>query len=204
LFLDARFGTSSSKPSFSPPTTSFYHSACTQSMIENRSRFTSDVEFEIEYSKVHWSEVDLTPTVENFGELNCAYFLALKEKYYLMEPSINFFMERDDIVIGKKIGEGGQAEIYEVGEDYVVKIFDPSFRLEDLEKQWPQGMLNEFDPFSNIGRHFSLIQGGMLLKESRFLDRFAILMERQWGDLQKLIDLRMVKGNNQGSPFNVW
>jgi len=101
LLSNARLGASSSKPSLSPSTTC-YSFARSQSMIKNSSNLTSDVEFEIDYSKVHWSKMDPTPNIEDFQELNHTYFLVLKQKYS-SRYSGHFLKKRDDIVIGKKI-----------------------------------------------------------------------------------------------------
>lgn len=106
----------------------------------------------------------------------------------------------DNLELGPKIAEGGQAEIFEVegGIDairmeFVVKAFKKGYSLRSLQSQWPLGTPNG---------HFNLINSaiifaGTVLKD----DRFAFVMYKHWGDLRKLIDLTMQERNNHGPPF---
>lgn len=78
--------------------------------------------------------------------------------------------------------------------------------LQNLEKQWPPSFL-KFHQWDEEDRpkkslfQFSAIWGATLLKDERFLDRFAFVMERRWGDLWMLIDHQMMQFHNQGPPF---
>lgn len=88
------------------------------------------------------------------------------------------------------------------------------YALRSLQRQWPLGMLNfarsscDFreNPVSVSGRTFkgslAWIKGGTLLKDERLKGQFAFVMDRWWGDLRKLIDIRMQRNKNQGPPFN--
>jgi serine/threonine protein kinase len=72
--------------------------------------------------------------------------------------------------------------------------------LRNLEKLWPLGMLQN-EEMKKHGLHYLLntcpIMGAYLLNDGRF----AFRMQQCWGDLRKLIDLKMQKNHNQGPPF---
>lgn len=165
----------------------------------------SAVEFEIEASKVHWSELDNPRGEEEVDspEAELEYFLSLKKKW----PG-NFFWEHvgDHWMVGEKIAEGGQAEIFIAEEashdgtkgETVMKVFKEGFLLRDLDKQWPLGMLQNPCPFlGNYNIDFCTIYGAVLLKNGRF----GFVMPKCWGDLRKLIDFRMQHNHNQSTPF---
>ena len=79
---------------------SVYHSAHIESMIESRSLFSKEVEFEIESSEVHWSV--LSSTYHPESDRN--HFEVLKE-------ILNVGAFSGILRVGKGINEGAQAEI---------------------------------------------------------------------------------------------
>lgn len=114
----------------------------------------------------------------------------------------------EDLDVKGKFAEGGQAEIYEAwgiqdGEQLVMKVFKAGSSVLDLQKQWPHGMLG--DESTRCSGYFSggeccnRILGATLTKSGRF----AFIMPKYWGDMRKLIDLRMEhnKKFNTGPPF---
>ena len=186
-------------------------------MMQSKDEYGSATEFEIEASKVHWSALNPMTTDEEEGgfETNLETFQSLRERWG------DFFKDfgDDELVIGEKIAEGGQAEIFNAGvtwsndrkEECVVKVFKEGWALRDLEKQWPQGMLRKIDSGGHEGMlgksdgagYYSSnscqIYGGTLLKNGRF----AFLMQRyERGDLRKIIDYRMQEFGNQSPPFS--
>ncbi|KAG0559221.1 hypothetical protein KC19_10G088400 [Ceratodon purpureus] len=210
---------------------SWYHSARIQRMIEKSGEFRTEVEseseaavqYEIESSKVHWSEVNpaLSET-PHMGYSNRGWFKLLKRRQYYVygkdqivfkqydeEQVWNLFRDSlgHDLVVGKKLAEGGQAEIYEAnigdGDSCVVKVFKAGCILHEiLEKQIPPALLH-----SSYVRELGWISHATLLKDERFLDRFAFVMGKAWGDLRKLIDEQMIQSGNQCPPFppnQVW
>lgn len=87
------------------------------------------------------------------------------------------------IFLGKKIGCGRQADIYDLtnSEGFVAKVFKKDISLRDQQIQWPKVMLR--------GGHFygqdtSLIECGFMTQDGRF----AFLMAKLSGDLRSLID----------------
>jgi len=98
--------------------------------------------------------------------------------------------------LGRKIAEGGQAEIFEVMDidgivhpETLFKVFKRGSRLSDLKKQWPGGILKL--------EVLCVVQAGTMFDDGRF----AFGMIKCWGDLRKLIDQAMQEKNNQGPPF---
>ena len=80
----------------------------------------------------------------------------------------------------------------------MVKVMKEGFRLRDLEKQWPLGMLqNQTETGAYITSDCCLIHGALLLKNGRF----AFWMRKYWGDVRKLIGMRMQLNCNQCPPF---
>ncbi|KAG0562320.1 hypothetical protein KC19_9G136800 [Ceratodon purpureus] len=259
---------SSSTPSTPPPTSSssWYHSTRIQEMLEEKERgeFSTDTEARIAASKATWSEVD--PSVSQaqhsaeLAEMNRKHFEILKRRKYVrnwgkvkVKPETKhdeeneFFSGWDGLVVGQKLAEGTQGEIYEAkdkdGSRIVVKVFKAGSRLEDLEKQWPPGLcgwqtytIDDFwfdtsyviyalwrcflyplwrwcpgplwewlkDPYTAdfpMNGTF-VLRGATLLKDKRFLGRFAFVMDKQWTDLRTWIDQRMMESHNQGgAPF---
>lgn len=75
----------------------------------------TDIEFEIEASRVHWSEVESTLRSSNDEEaahLTNAEIVASLQRQW-PDTGDFFRCSGDDLKIGAKIAEGGQAEIYE-------------------------------------------------------------------------------------------
>ena len=106
------------------------------------------------------------------------------------------------IEVGEKIAEGGQAEIFNVpcsvATRTVAKVMKKGFRLRDLEKQWPLGLLrNRGGTGAHLTSNICVIHGAVLLENGRF----AFHMRKYWGDLRKLIDMRMLLNYNQRPPF---
>ena len=161
-----------------------------------------DVEPEIEKSRVHWSEAVQCPG----AEANREVFESLKKRWG------SFFVDRGHLwEIREKIAEGGQAEIFnaarayptssdgKIKEGYVLKVFKTGTALKYLQHHFPHGMLHSSD-YSGFGlRHYAIknVLGGILLKDGRF----AFEMWGDWGDLRKLIDLRMEQNGNQYPLF---
>ena len=213
-----------------------YCSTRIENMIQARREFATDLEFEVEASRVHWSE--LTPVnVEAANEVNLQglklesndgkqvgevddevgeasgagktaetdmeVFQRLQKKYggfFQLERTLG-------ICWNGKIAEGGQAEIFSIAGTgrhalmaVVLKVFKEGSLLRDLEKQWPLGMLQS-ERLKKYGLHYLSntcpIMGAYLLNDGRF----AFHMLQCWGDLRKLIDLKMQKNLNQGPPF---
>lgn len=124
-------------------------------------------------------------------------------------------------MLGDKIAEGGQAVIYEFinlrgvtingvdmsGGDFdlVLKVFKEGFSLRQLQKQWPPELLDKLreSPIylpagcCGVGPAYLLPDG-----------RFAFAMQRCWGDLRKVIDIRLQHNPNQRpfsrNQFDVW
>ncbi|KAG0603352.1 hypothetical protein M758_10G087000 [Ceratodon purpureus] len=201
---------------------SWYHSARIQRMIEKSGEFGTVVESDIAASKVHWSEVNpAISETEHLGKSNRECFELLKRRRYVREgdqivfkqhdeeQSSNLFWELmgDNLVVGQKIAEGGQAEIYEAdtgdGHPRVVKVFKADCLLQEIvENQIPPALLH-----SGWKLDLCFISHATLLRDGRFLDRFAFLMDKAWGDLRKLIDEQMIQSGNQCPPFppkQVW
>ncbi|KAG0603353.1 hypothetical protein M758_10G087100 [Ceratodon purpureus] len=223
-------GVLSPTPSPSSPSSSssWYHSARIQRMIEESGEFCTEVEseseaavqYEIEASKVHWSEI--SPAMSETGQLgksNRECFELLKRQQYVREGDQIVFKEHNEeqfgglfrdslLVVGKKLAEGGQAEIYEAyigkrGHPSVIKVFKAGCLLQEIvEKQIPPALLHSRD-----FRGLTFLSHATLLRDERFLDRFAYVMDKAWGDLRKLIDKQMIQSGNQCPPFppkQVW
>ncbi|KAG0557085.1 hypothetical protein KC19_11G101100 [Ceratodon purpureus] len=206
-----------------------YYSARIQSMIEHRAKCSDDVEYEIASSKVHWSTVDRPAgrtserrsAVQGGGssesegeeviderELNEDILKANREA--ILEQRKHhawgrcFQEDRDRLYErGEKIAEGGEAKIYagictdklegEGGRHVVFKVFPRGYHLRDLVKLWPEGA---FDTDYVRG---TKIEHVMLLPND---GRIAMVMERAWGDLRRLIDMKKQANGNRGPPFN--
>jgi serine/threonine protein kinase len=192
-----------------------YFSARIQSLSERRSNFADKVEFEIESSKSHWTELskkeneskELWSDNEEVMESNQVVFERLKE-----HPEWGPFFRRSwyDLEIGEKIGEGGQAEIFAASgtnlrdgtkRDLVVKAFKDGYFLGDLQRWWPSGLAKAALPNRYFtGRKFNEFFGLCWALDVQLLkgDKFAFVFDRHWGDLRKLIDMRMLVTN--GTP----
>lgn len=209
----AEDGSSSSGRETAWPPSSSYYSARIQHMIQRRNEYDTEVEFQIEASKDHWSKVvkkacsPRSPRIEPEEASNRHVFERLKEQWG------EFFWDYGDrLVFGKKIAEGGQAEIFEAhvtfpdGSEelcrlrYVVKVMKGPCSLLSLQAQWPLGMLRKIKsgcPFFSDTDSCCLIWGATLLED----DRFAFVMPRYWGDLRTVIDMRIRHNHNQPPPF---
>lgn len=72
-----------------------------------------------------------------------------------------------------------------------VEGFKDRFSINDLQKQWPQGMLEQIrDCYGYSDCCESPILSGTVVMNGRF----AFQMFKRWGDLRKLIDLRLERG----------
>lgn len=192
-------------------------------MMQNRKNYSDQVEFNIASSKVHWSALE--DEVESEDDENCvldqekheALMKANKEAFENLKrhPHWGPFFSRDGaggvywlkvsgslyskVEVGKKVAEGGQAKIYECRgihangspDDLMLKVFRRGSFIQDLQKEWPQTI---FDPF--IDENGKIIKQGILLDDGRF----AFVMRKSWGDLRRLIDLRMQE-KSLGPPF---
>jgi serine/threonine protein kinase len=189
-------------------TSSEYFSTRIQSMVESRSEYATALEAEIDASRVHWSELQAGNGGRGSAKANLELYRSLQEQYG--GPGGFFKDWNDDVVeLGEKIAEGAQGEIFlirvpgdaalnEVG---VLKLFKEGSSLEDLQKQWPPGMLLKtvtsgdhfYKSFGGSGGY-----GGTMLKDGRF----GFITARFWGDFRKVIDLRMQHNGNQAPPFS--
>lgn len=107
--------------------------------------------------------------------------------------------------VGRKIGGGGQGEIYEalfdgeVDEHFVLKVFRSDYSLAVLQRLWITEIGSSFSRWRGwqgvlVGCCFT--KNGTLLKDGRF----AFVMKRYWGDLRKAIDLQIIKDKTHFSP----
>ena len=136
----------------------------------------------------------------------------------LKRESHGFFRDLgEDFELGRKIAEDGQAQIYEAGlegqEEYelVAKVYKAEgFSLAALLRHWPRSTkippAQLFSTFKLGGFAFGenlrsccSIRCGTFLKDGRF----AMVMQRCWGDLRALINLRLKHTNSQGPPFSL-
>ncbi|KAG0600497.1 hypothetical protein M758_11G039100 [Ceratodon purpureus] len=189
-----------------------YFSTRIQSIIEGK------FETEIEASKVHWSELPPGSGAQGCAEADMELFRRLQEQYATPDGKENFFIDWDEDVVelGEKIAEGGQGAIHHLrwlrpeGAEWngymVVKVFKlEGWSLEALHQQWPPAMLHKIitSPDRWYGGEdltdgISVVANGVMLKDGRF----GFLMIRCWGDLRKMMDLRMVHNGNQAPPFS--
>lgn len=206
----------SSTPTMSDPSatrivpsssSSAYQSARIGSLRASRSVYESPVEFEIASSKSHWTDLESDEEAECSPEDNLKYFQSLQLQYeWAFNDPAHF--DRHNLVVGKKIAEGGQAEIYEVKVQgnavrYVVKVFKKGYSVRSLHRQWPPELLAQWKrpDFIRLLHPFFQIEGAILLNDERFSNRFAFVMPRAWGDLRKHIDMRMLNRNHKrGCP----
>ena len=184
-----------------------------EGMME-RSEFGSNLESEIESSKMHWTGLMSDSDEERSAAADSEVYRTLQQQYGIEHKS--FFMDFNaklQVGLGEKIAEGGQAEIFEArwllpehaswNHVFVVKVFKmEGWTLQEVQKQFPPAMLQRAstlgDGFYHCARApgFAISLGGMMME-----GRFAFWMTRHWGDLRKLIDLRMQHNGNQAPPF---
>lgn len=153
-----------------------YFSARIENMLHSKSGFSSEIDFEIERSKDHWSELDPAYSTDS-AKTNRVVFEDLKK-----HPEWGTFFKDfgKKLVLGRKIAEGGQAEIYEAalhGEDgtiddgWVLKVFKEGSFLRDLQNQWPPGFLQSTKcPGTDVFLIYECVSmlGGTLLQDRRF------------------------------------
>lgn len=172
----------------------------------------SPLETEIEASKVHWSELRTEQGEQSSAEKNWELFRSLQLQYS-SGSDVGFFVDwnADKYAVGEKIAEGAQGEIFKLRplhtddphltETAVLKVFKHGSSLQDLQQQWPPAMLLTA---KTSGRYMTssgrtcAIGGGVMLHDGRF----AFHMMRMWGDLRKVIDLRMKRNGNRAPPFS--
>lgn len=171
-------------------------------LMQMRSKYASATEFEIESSKDHWSELTAASGEhEENTETDVEIFQRWRKQW---GHFFDYF--GDSMILDQKIAEGGQAEIFKITSNswfidnyFLLKVFKEGYPLRELEKQFSLGMLYNK---SSRGREYfspcaSPIHGATLLKNGRF----AFMLKKHWGDLRKLIDLRMQHNQNQRPPF---
>ncbi|KAG0616332.1 hypothetical protein M758_5G106200 [Ceratodon purpureus] len=239
--LELVFGPGKSKgedvasTSESPSSNSMYPFARIERMMQRRSEIITDLEFEIESSKEHWSQISpmtddsaLGPhdadslfdrgvlagvDVGQGNRTSLAQYICNPEDYGRLDElllcmlHVRFPHRFVDVSseevrkwkMGKKIGEGAQAEIYEArptsspytSTPHIYKVFKKGFYLRDLQKLWPKPMARGYSTLYTCP-----IRKGTLLEDGRF----ALLMPRYWGDLRKLLDLRLQRRLSSAGP----
>jgi len=185
-----------------PSSSQLYLSAQSAITADSPNSETVLLEREIEVSKVLWSELS-SERVESDDVGDWEICNPEKSNREIIEelrqiPKYRIWLNcewdaRDsaDFVVGRKLAEGGQAEIFEVENRrtkkvdprYVFKIFKEGYSTRDLQSQWPQGILE-------CGFLMKMVvRAGMVLED----DRFAFLVLRCHIDLRKLIDIAREK-----------
>jgi hypothetical protein len=170
--------------------------------VERMRECDNPADVDIECSKDHWSELTSASSGDEEGESNREVFERLKK-----DPRFAQFFGSDlsQLKLGRKLAEGGQAEIFEAvlprtSQDkttYAVKVFKRGYTLRHLQRQWPQGMLRSSAGFRLTGA--LRIEGGLVFDD----DRFGFVVPRYWGDLRTLMDMRLAQGYNRRNigPF---
>ena len=176
--------------------------------MQVKSEYGSAVEFEIDASRDHWSELAALSTDDDEDDETAETDEQVWARWKQQWPGGFFFEwgEEMEMEVGEKIAEGGQAEIFTARrviydgtavQDSVLKVFK-GYALRDLENLWPVGMLqNRINGGAYHTPHSCMIWGATLLLNGRF----AFHMHKYWGDLRKLIDFRMQHNGNQSPPF---
>ncbi|KAG0624607.1 hypothetical protein M758_3G260400 [Ceratodon purpureus] len=214
-----------------------YSSPRIERMRQTRSTFGTHLEYEIESSKDHWSEVaplsDDSVSQDPQAFFEQGIFAGEKctesELEYVRDvcdASLDSETREDQLMrmlslrwasrfdhygyssqkweVGRKIGEGAQAEIFEVNPNqdcpdchnkglicrnfgiprhkYILKVFKEGYRVRDLQRLWPKQVATGYSTLYTCP-----VRCGYLLPNGRF----AFLMPRYWGDLRKLLDRRM-------------
>jgi hypothetical protein len=130
------------------------------------------------------------------------------EFWYLVEHGTPFFWDFGGRVeVGRRMGGGGQAEVYEAlfdghATEFVLKVFQRDTSLADLQRLWATDIFNSIKDEEDMVwavSSFCRIMSGTMLKDGRF----AFVMKRYWGDLRRAIDLQIVKDVKtcQNPPF---
>lgn len=114
-------------------------------LLPSHSGLAGGTEFDTAWD--HWTAVDSTSEAEadRIAEDNRKYF----DEVLVTHPEWGAFFRRfEDLeILGEKIGEGGQAEIFAakspsflhpvVHLELVAKVWKAGVSLKDLERQWP-------------------------------------------------------------------
>jgi serine/threonine protein kinase len=161
-------------------------------------------------SKVHWTEVaGVDPYLEHeLREMNKETFGNLKAKWS------HFFLDNtENLVVSERIAVGAQTSIFEAhwpgwegvlphSNGLVLKVFDTGYPLKDLQMKLSEEFLSYANHANETGKLWNPrichIFGGLLLDNGVF----AFAMERCWGDLRRVIEIRMRHNDNQGPPFS--
>jgi serine/threonine protein kinase len=160
--------------------------------MHQESKLESETESEIEASKVHWSELRSTC---NSAKKQKAENMKIFKTLHKTDPVLFESWNKKFPMGMKKIAEGGQAEIFENAYDEreVYKVFKHGSSLQDLQKQWPDGMFENRHEF----RFICTVHSALLFEDGRF----AFNLPKYWGDLRTLMDRRRHRNNNQRPPF---
>ena len=176
------------------PCSSDYYSARIQAMIEGRSNFSSDLEFRTAFSKIHWTEVE--------PEQELSQNTIAEHKEIWRRRSLCFV--QNGISLGRKIGGGGQADIFEAffqNRDcqLAAKVFKERDALKSLQRHCPEQVFQ----FEGDCKYIIRIIAGVILdcmEDLSLHGRFAFLMFRYQDDLRSVIDKNMMLNYNRGVP----
>ncbi|KAG0598512.1 hypothetical protein M758_12G080500 [Ceratodon purpureus] len=165
---------------------------------------------ELETTREHWTALDPQgeAEAEMIAEENRRYFDEVLAKH----PEWGgFFTRIEHLELGEKIGEGAQAEIFAASSSTMVnnhllvaKVWKEGVSLKHLERQWPPQMMTQLSTQGSKKCPFLNIQGGVFIREGKFKNRFAFIMERYKCDVRTYIDrqmLEMLQRKGHGPPF---
>lgn len=175
-------------------TTSGHHSARIQKMIDHQSDYSSDLEFITAFSRdSHWTEVVEPERAAHKEDLSEDMLAKLKETCKIWSLSLV-----NGITLGRRIGEGGQADIYEALFQnrsclLIAKVFKEKNALSSLQHQCPPHIFQ----FEGDCKYIVRVLAGAVVDDGRF----AFLMFRYQDDLRKVIDKNMMRNKNAGTPF---
>ncbi|KAG0625394.1 hypothetical protein M758_2G051800 [Ceratodon purpureus] len=171
-----------------------YFSSRIQTMIEKERDFPSELEFRTASAKCHWTEVgpELLPQDTDVANL--------KESW--KNRSLCFV--ENGICLGRKIGEGGQADIFEAffqkrNVNLIAKVFKERDSLSSLLHRCPTHIFQ----FEGDCKYIIRIIAGVILncvEDLSLHGRFAFLMFRYQDDLRSVIDKNMMRNSNGGVP----
>lgn len=162
-----------------------------------RSNFVNEMEFEIESSKSHWTELskkrkhdsnESSLDGEDHHKSNSDAFERLKER---AEWGSFFRQSWYELEMSEKIAEGGQAEIF-VGSgtnlrdgtkrDLAEKMFQEGCALGDLQRLWPPGLAKAALPYRC------------------FVKGLQTHLDRTFG-LSRAVDVQLLEGNKSVFVF---
>lgn len=175
-----------------------YYSPRIQTMIEQESDFSSELEFRTAFSKDHWTEVE--PEVHEKDLPEVTDVATLKESW----RSRSLCFVENGISLGRKIGEGGQADIFEAffqkrNVSLVAKVFKERDSFWSLLRRCPRHIFQ----FEGDCKYIIRIIAGVVLnciEDLSLHGRFAFLMFRYQDDLRSVIDKNMMRNGNRGLP----